>query len=195
MSNMIRTEMPATETRNRHRTGTLLLASLSLAMVSCSGGATATGSNEATPAVTNLAPEPALPAETNTAGEIVANAQQTGAPAPAPKSSDKYATSQVLGKSDKKMVSGKIACIVNFVYAGQEPQIMLWEEPCAKVDAGMIDRAKLEELGWWEKLDEYARKFVEGMPGGKVLYINGEFSASVFPVGTTGTPYEVEVAD
>lgn len=59
----------------------------------------------------------------------------------------------------------------------------------------MIGRAKLEELGWWDKLDDFARKYVTEMPGGLVLYVEGEFTASVFPVDETGTPYEVTVAD
>lgn len=121
-------------------------------------------------------------------------AQQTD-PAPVTQRTGGVAASRVLGKSDKKMVDGTTACVVRFAYGGQPPEIMLWDEPCSNVTAGMIDRDKLEALGWWAKLDSFARGFIADMPGGRVLYISGKFSASVFPVGTSGTPYEVEVAD
>lgn len=128
----------------------------------------------------------------------VATAQDlkpTGTPAPGPRASNRFAVSKVLGKKDRKMVGGETACYIDFVYAGEEPQQMVWDEPCSATGAGMIGRPRMEELGWWEKLDSFARQFVEAMPGGKVLYIEGSFTAFIFPRGTTGSPYEVTVAD
>ena len=168
----------------------LTLAALLLALTACSGLASVPETNEA-----GVRGEPAEAAPGSANGGAVAQAPLPGAPAAAPASGAQATASKVLGKKDRKMVDGSTACYVDFVYGGEKPQQMLWDEPCAKTDAGMIGRAKLEELGWWEKLDAFARKFVEGMPGGQVLYISGEFSASIFPVGTTGEPYEVEVAD
>ena len=93
------------------------------------------------------------------------------------------------------MVDGKIACYIDFVYAGEEPQDTVWVEPCSKVTTGMIGRAKMESLGWWEKLDSFQRGFVEKMPGGQTLFVEGEFSAAIYPEDETGTAAEITVAD
>lgn len=102
--------------------------------------------------------------------------------------------SRVIGKKDFAL-RGKPACEVDFVYAGRAPENLFWEEPCDAVTAKLMDRKELEALGRWGRLDDYAQKFVAALPGGRVLYVEGSFSASVYPVGTTGDTYEVPVAD
>lgn len=101
--------------------------------------------------------------------------------------------SHIIGKTDF-VLRGKPACRIDFAYAGKPPENLFWEEPCAAVTAMMIGEPKLQELGRWDRLDEPARKFVAALPAGQVLYVEGSASASVYPVGTTGT-YEVAVAD
>ncbi len=102
--------------------------------------------------------------------------------------------SRVLAKRDFTL-RGKPACDIRYVYGGQQPDDLFWEEPCEAVTARMLGEQELKALGRWERLDDYAQSFVQGMPGGKVLYVEGSFSASVYPVGTTGSAYEVPVAD
>lgn len=119
----------------------------------------------------------------------------TGAPGPAPRSSNRYTVSQVLGKRDRTLVGGDAVCDIRFVYAGREAEGVFWEEPCDAVTATMMDRAQLERLNRWERLDRFQQGFVQQMPGGKVLYVSGAFSAAVYPYGTTGTVEEVTVAD
>ncbi len=93
-------------------------------------------------------------------------------------------------------VGGKAVCKIDFVYAGQEPEDLFWDgEPCEKVTVRLVDRAELERLGKWDRLDEFERRFVSQMPGGKVLYVEGAFTASIYPVGTTGSSHEVSIAD
>ena len=104
------------------------------------------------------------------------------------------ATSRVLGKTDVTL-RGKPACDIRFVYAGRDAENLFWEEPCGAVTATMMGRRELEGLGRWSRLDSFARRFVTALPGGKVLYVEGGFSASIYPVGTTGSTYEVPVAD
>ncbi|QAY76506.1 hypothetical protein [Sphingosinicella sp. BN140058] len=104
------------------------------------------------------------------------------------------AGSHVLGKKELAL-RGKPACEIAFVYAGREPETLIWEEACPEITASMVDQAALERLGRWERLDDFARKFVAALPGGKVLQVEGSLSASVYPVGTTGSTYEVPVAD
>ena len=183
MSNMTRTE---------RRTAGLTLALLSLTLAACSGSATVPEGNETVP---TLQPTQSPQPEGNAAGEAAQDLRATGAPAPAPKSSDQHAASKVLGKKDEKMVNGKIACYIDFVYAGEEPQQTIWIEPCAKVTTGMMARAEMEKLGWWEKLDESQRGYVEKMPGGLTLFVEGEVSAAIYPNDETGTTAEIFVAD
>lgn len=104
------------------------------------------------------------------------------------------AGSRILGKKDFTL-RGAPACEIRFVYAGRGAENLFWEEPCPAVTAKMMTRRDLEAFGKWKRLDGFGRKFVEALPGGKVLYVEGRFSASVYPVGTTGATYEAAVAD
>lgn len=122
--------------------------------------------------------------------------EQQAAARPAPRAPAKRAEqgSRIIGKKDMAL-RGKPACEVDFAYAGRSPENLFWEEPCAAVTAKMTDRQELQSLGRWDRLDSYAQDFVGKLPGGRVLYVEGSFSASVYPVGTTGETYEVAVAD
>jgi hypothetical protein len=145
----------------------LLVAAAGLAACSGRGDAAAPVRNDTTPAS--------------------AAAHATPSPTPTP------AASRVLGKKDMTL-RGKPACEVDFAYGGGEKENLFWEEPCAAVTAKMLSRPELEALGRWERLDEAARSFIARQPQGRVLYVEGAASASVYPVGTTGT-YEVPVGD
>ena len=121
------------------------------------------------------------------------------APAPAPgaitaRTTSASAQSRLLGKSDFTL-RGKPACKIAYAYAGHAPDTLFWEEPCADVTARLASADDLQGWGKWRRLDDYARQFVQAMPGGRVLYVEGSFSASVYPVGTSGNAYEVAVAD
>ncbi len=169
--------------------GAVVAAALCLGSLSaCSGAASVPEDNAATAATTGAA-NPVVPVEAP-----VADRQPTGTPAPAPGADAAQTASRVIGTRDKTLSDGKV-CEVSFVYGGREPESIFWDEPCAGVTAKMMDRRELEQLGRWERLEDSDRTFVEGMPGGKVLYVGGAASASVYPVGTTGTSYEVSVAD
>lgn len=131
--------------------------------------------------------------------------EETGAPAAAPapapapgaitaRTTSASAQSRLLGKSDFTL-RGKPACKIAYAYAGHAPDTLFWEEPCADVTARLASADDLQGWGKWRRLDDYARQFVQAMPGGRVLYVEGSFSASVFPVGTSGDAYEVAVAD
>ncbi|WP_260597051.1 hypothetical protein [Sphingomonas endolithica] len=129
---------------------------------------------------------------TKVAGQ--AAARRSGVPAPAPTNAGHRVASRVIGTTDRRLGDGGV-CVVNFVYAGRAPESIFWEEPCAGVTARMMGRGELERLGRWARLDAVERSFVAGMPGGKVLYVEGGASASIYPIGTGGTTYEVSVAD
>ena len=125
--------------------------------------------------------------------------EETGTPARAAaaitaRATSARAQSRLLGKSDFTL-RGKPACKIAYAYAGHAPDTLFWEEPCADVTARLAGKSDLQGWGKWRRLDDHARKFVQAMPGGRVLYVEGRFSASVYPVGTSGEAYEVTVAD
>lgn len=105
------------------------------------------------------------------------------------------AMSRVISMTDVT-VSKSDSCKIDFVYAGFEPEDLFWDgEICDKVTAELVDQAKLERLGKWQRLDEFEKRHVSKLPGGKVLYVGGQFTASIYPVGTTRLSYEVQLAD
>ncbi|MCK0128672.1 hypothetical protein [Erythrobacter sp. F6033] len=99
--------------------------------------------------------------------------------------------------SKKDMKQGdKPACMIEFAYEGYNPETLIWEgETCDNVKASLLDPKGLKSLGKWDRLDEFAQGHVEKLPDDKVLYVEGEFTASIYPVGTTRESYEVTVAD
>jgi hypothetical protein len=136
----------------------------------------------------------AVPADTMMAKAAGQAAARRSGPAAAPTKAGHRAASRVIGTTDRRLADGRV-CVVNFVYAGRAPESIFWEEPCAGVTARMMGRGELERLGRWARLDAFERRFVAGMPGGKVLYVEGGASASIYPIGAGGTTYEVAVAD
>ena len=189
MSNMILTDGGA---GFRRLSVACLAPLLLLAQAACSAPNSVSASNLASSdASTNAIAEPIAPSTIATTNDF----HPTGAPAPAPSSDANQTASRVIGKHDQTLADGKRSCDVDFVYAGQEHEDVFWHEPCNKVTAKMVTRSNLEAMGRWDRLDSFQQKFVEQMPGGKVLYIEGGFSASVYPVDETGTSIEVAVAD
>ena len=103
--------------------------------------------------------------------------------------------SAVTGKRDI-MQDGKPACFIDFSYEGYVPETLIWEgEKCDTIQVKLINPDELGKLGKWERLDDFAQKHVRTLTQGEVLYVEGKFTASVFPVGTTGQSYEVVIAD
>ncbi|PSJ38793.1 hypothetical protein [Allosphingosinicella deserti] len=147
------------------------------------------------PAVVNeTAGETGQPASSETPKPQARRGQAATAPAAPATRQPAQSGSRVLGEKDFTL-RGNPACEIRFVYAGHEADTVFWEEPCEAVNASMMTQSDLESFDRWERLDEFARKFVNALPGGQVLYVEGSFSASVYPIGTTGLTYEVPVAD
>lgn len=137
---------------------------------------------------------PASPVPAETATARAAPGESADAGQGAARTAGDQAGSRVLGKREFTL-RGEPACEIRFIYAGREAEDLFWEEPCAAVTAKMLTQPELEALGKWDRMDGFAKKFVNALPGAKVLYVEGGFSASVYPVGTTGSAYEVPVAD
>ncbi len=58
-----------------------------------------------------------------------------------------------------------------------------------------MDRAKLEAADRWQRIDEYGQMQIAKRTGGIVFYVEGQFTASVFPMDYNNAPMEVTVAD
>lgn len=168
--------------------GPLLL----LAQGACSPPESVTASNLTS---SNVFPKANSKAVTPSAITDAKDSHSTGAPAPVPPSDAIQTASRVIAKHDRTNADGKRACEIDFVYAGREQEDVFWHEPCDKVIAKMVKQNDLETSGRWNRLNSFQQKLVGEMPGGQVLYIEGSFSASVYPVDETGTSIEVAVAD
>ena len=135
-------------------------------------------------------PAPAVPAPSDRPPESA-----SGTPQPEASGVPAAVISRIIGKRDVT-VKGKLSCKIDFVYAGFEPEDLYWDgETCASVTAKLVDSAELQRLGKWQRLDDFEKRHVSEMPGGKVLYVEGRVTASLYPVGTTRLSYEVMVAD
>ena len=109
-------------------------------------------------------------------------------------SSAAMAQSEVLKRED--LATGDSpSCKIAFAYEGKKAETLIWDEPCDAVSATIVDEARLKEFGAWQDLGPFDRDFIQAMPDGQVLYVEGSFSASLFPIGSTGETYELSVSD
>ena len=109
-------------------------------------------------------------------------------------SADRAARTRIIAQRDFTL-RGRPACRIVFAYAGHAPEDLFWEEPCAAITVRFLTLRDLTGSGRLARLDASARRFVASLPGGRVLYIEGSGTASVYPIGTAGQTYEVVVAD
>jgi hypothetical protein len=163
------------------------LAGFMLAVLAGCGNAPASGS-ESEAAVASPAQEAAEPG-------------QTGAPArPLPGEGDVAATSRIIGKEElarKFPARGdKIGCFITFAYAGEQPETLIWDdEPCTALTAKFMTPADLKQSHDWDLLDSGDQQTIIALPDQQVLYVGGEFTASIYPLGDNHLTYEVVVSD
>lgn len=128
-------------------------------------------------------------------------AKLTGTPA-LPPSSEKEpaAQSSVISMED---MSEKFAgrdkgpgCFITFAYRGYAPETLIWDgEPCRDLTARFGGQAFLEQYDNWARLDAAQQADIAKTPDGEVFYVEGQFTASIYPIGITGLTYEVVVTD
>jgi hypothetical protein len=164
------------------------LAGFLLAALAGCGNATAAGSESTA-------------AEAESPVQEAAQVGQTGAPAqPLPTEGDVAATSRIIGKEElaKKFPArgDKIGCFITFAYAGESPETLIWDdEPCTALTAMFMTPAELKQSDAWDRLDIGDQQTIMALPGQRVLYVGGEFTASVYPLGSNHLTYEVVVSD
>lgn len=65
----------------------------------------------------------------------------------------------------------------------------------AEPEAIASDQAELVKFNRWERIDDYGRDAIAKRTRGEVLYIEGTFTASVYPMDYNNMTIEVPVAD
>ena len=125
----------------------------------------------------------------------------SGVPAPNPASD--AAPSQESGVLSMEALSekfpdreGEQGCFISFAYRGYAPETLIWDgEPCDSLTTRFGDRAFLEAYDNWDRLDASQKEHVLQGPESRVLYVEGEFTASIYPIGINGLTYEIVVTD
>ncbi len=126
---------------------------------------------------------------------------QTGAPAqPLSGEGDRSATSRIIGKEElaRKFPQrgDKVGCFITFAYAGEAPETLIWDdEPCSALTTIFMTPAELKESDDWDRLESGDREKIMALPDQRVLYVGGEFTASVYPLDINHLTYEVVVSD
>lgn len=111
---------------------------------------------------------------------------------PVPENVDK---SKVAEQQDIE-VDGQSACAFSVQYAKAIPQPVTWrQEPCSALTATFMSRKELAALGKMERLSTEALADIERSPAQAVFYVEGEFTASIYPLNVAGRIYEIPVAD
>lgn len=125
----------------------------------------------------------------------------TGTPAqPAPNSGDISPVSQVISKEEMPLKfpdrGGKPGCFITFAYAGHPPETLIWDgEPCTAVTTLFLSPAELKKNNDWDRLALSDQGKVMALPDQRVLYVGGEFTASVYPLDYNNLTYEIVVSD
>lgn len=164
----------------------MLLAALLLPWAAgCEQPAPARERESAAPVAKPVAVEPPLVAATP-ADPLPAQID----PAPA-----EVASPEIVERDDIS-VDGEAACAFTVRYRGAVDQPVTWNgEPCAAVTARFMSLGDLRELGKADRLSAEALADIGRAPGQPVFYVEGAFTASVYPLNSAGRVYEVPVAD
>lgn len=192
MSNMIRVEGSALSHLCR-------LAALPLAAFLSSCSLAASGEGGEAEAERAAAAEPASLTQNGQADQTGPVLGQTGAPAPRLPSDEPPAeTNRVISMVELAKAfdrPGKIGCFITFAYRGFQPETLISDSPCTELTVSFVDQAVLERHNDWDRLDSFQQGYVKNSPDGKVLYVEGEFAAAIYPIGYTGTTEEIWVSD
>ncbi len=107
----------------------------------------------------------------------------------------KPATEPMLVAQRDVVIDGKPGCSFTVRYVGAVDQPAAWEgEGCAGLTAMVLDTGKLHSLGKYARMSPGAHEDIARTEG-KVFYVEGQFSAAVFPLNGAGVVYRVYVGD
>ena len=93
-------------------------------------------------------------------------------------------------------VAEKPACALTVQYAGDIEQPVTWRgEGCGMLTVRFVSREDLAAIGQDLKLDPGARESIAGLPGRKVLYIEGSHASAIFMPNEAGLLERHDLAD
>lgn len=130
-----------------------------------------------------------------------ASSPTTGAPAqPLPDSGEVSIASQVISTEETRLKfpdrGNDPGCFITFAYAGHAPETLIWDqEPCTALTVQFMTPAELKKYNDWDRLDPADQRKVMALPEQRVLYVGGEFTASVYPLDYNNLTYEIVVTD
>lgn len=109
-------------------------------------------------------------------------------------------TSRVISKEEMSQKfpdrGDESGCFITFAYAGHAPETLIWDrESCTALNAQFMTPAELKKYNDWDRLDADDQRNVMALPERRVLYVGGQFTASVYPLGHNNLTYQVVVTD
>jgi hypothetical protein len=161
----------------------------------------------ALPALAGCGSAPAAGSESAAAAAVASPVQETlepgrtGAPAqPLADAGDVVATSRIISKEELAQKfpgnGAKVGCFITFAYAGEPPETLIWgDEPCTALTTLFMTPADLKRSNDWDRLDVTDQQKVMALPEQRVLYVGGEFTASIYPLDTNNLTFEIVVSD
>ncbi len=98
--------------------------------------------------------------------------------------------------SREEMFRGAPSCIYTISYQDKTDHEVRWEgNNCADLTTDFMSVSDLEKFGKLDSLDKDARSMLAEDHKQGVFYVEGEFTASIYPQDASGVPYELSVAD
>jgi hypothetical protein len=111
-------------------------------------------------------------------------------PAPIPKSKP------VIISQRDELSQNTPVCIYTIRYPGKIDHEIAWRgNQCKELSADFISVGALARTGALKKLDAQTQSELSEYHKTAVFYIEGEFTASIYPLNVAGVPHEVSVAD
>jgi hypothetical protein len=98
--------------------------------------------------------------------------------------------------SREEMFRGAPSCIYTISYQDKTDHEVRWKgNNCADLKTDFMPVSDLEKFGKLDSLDKDARTILAKDHKQGVFYVEGEFTASIYPQDASGVPYEISVAD
>lgn len=103
--------------------------------------------------------------------------------------------SAILSQKDTR-VNDVPSCAMTVRYSGETEQLVTWNGAyCTELTIAFVDPKKMRSLGFYDRLSDDARDDINRCSDGRTLYVEGEFTAAIYPLNSAHLIYELHVAD
>ena len=164
----------------------LLVAAATLALAGCGGKTAPTGEPEAAAS--------AGQAEAGAAGAPSPALADAAQGQPIDPEGGTLAQSRIVAREDIS-VGGEPACALTVQYAGDIEQPATFAEDCKALTMRFVEQKDLAAIGQDTKLDTATREAIAGLPGRKVLYVEGTNASAIFMPNDAGFLEKHDLAD